>query len=240
MWYGGLSPSVEATEPTLDLAVLRLSADVGQQALPTATIIAQPPRVGQLVVAIGNPYGLGWTVTAGVVSALDRRIPVRPGLELYDIIQTDAAINPGNSGGPLVDSRGRVIGITTAMLPFAQGLGFAVSARSIIKALEQFQGRRAREPVRLGVGVIRTAIDGAAISGLESNQQEGLLVLEVVPGSPADRASLRPMDVLLTLGDRPVASTQDLLTALSQYHAGEQVAIAFVREGRARRTTVVF
>src|SRR6266852_903200 len=115
----------------VDVAILRIGADH----LPVAELGRAPLKVGQLVVAVGNPFGLNWTVTAGVVSALGRRLPVSPGVELTDLIQTDVPINPGNSGGPLVDAQGRVVGITTAVLPFARGVGFAVPVSTALGAL---------------------------------------------------------------------------------------------------------
>ena len=134
------------------------------------------------MVAIGNPYGLSWTVTAGVVSALGRELPLGTNHALRDLIQTDVPINPGNSGGPLVDAQGRVVGITTAIIPYARGVGFAVPVSTALAALARFQEMRssvqARDGVRLGIG-------GAAADN-------GVLVLEVLPDSPAARASLRP------------------------------------------------
>src|SRR5436305_4791040 len=110
------------SDPAVDVAVLRIGAD----RLPVAELGRAPLRVGQLVIAVGNPYGLNWTVTAGVVSALGRTLDAPGVRKMTNLIQTDTSINPGNSGGPLVDSTGRVVGITTAMLPMAQGLGFSV------------------------------------------------------------------------------------------------------------------
>ena len=226
---------VEAAEPTADLAVLRAAATN----LPVAELAAYPLRVGQLVVAIGNPYGLGWTVTAGVVSALGRSLPLAPGLGLKDLIQTDVAINPGNSGGPLVDAQGRVVGITTAILPYAQGLGFAVPAETIVRSLARFQEMRQQAPVHLGVGGMRTALEQALAGGHLASQRAGVLVLEVQPGSSADRASLRTMDIIVGLGEAPVTSTQDLLTALSHLRSGQTVEITFLRDGGLRRTTAI-
>src|SRR6266542_5424688 len=128
-----LPAGVIGTQPERDLAVLR----VGQGRLPVAELYAAPPRVGQLVIAIGNPYGLDFTVTAGVVSALNRSLPLDRDTKLSQLIQTDTPINPGNSGGPLVDVQGRVVGITTAILPFAQGLGFAIPASAALDVIGQ-------------------------------------------------------------------------------------------------------
>ncbi len=227
---------VEAAEPAADLAVLRAAA----HNLPVAELASYPLKVGQLVVAIGNPYGLGWTVTAGVVSALGRSLPLGRGRgELHNLVQTDVAINPGNSGGPLVDAQGRVIGMTTAILPYAQGLGFAVSTQEVYGTLARFQERREKSPAKLGIGGITTALERPISVGNSSDQKSGVLVLEVQPGSPADRASLRLMDIVAAVGERSVGTVQDILTVLEDRRAGQTVDITFLREGRVRRTTVV-
>ena len=135
--------AVEGSDPRTDLAVLRLP-DAGRS-LPVAELYSGALRAGQLVVAIGNPFGLNWTVTAGVVSALGRKLPVSPGVELTDLIQTDVPINPGNSGGPLVDAQGRVVGITTAVMPYARGVGFAVSVGTVLGALSRFREIRSHD-----------------------------------------------------------------------------------------------
>src|SRR5204862_6213300 len=121
-------------------------------------------RVGQLVIAIGNPYGLDFTVTAGVVSALNRSLPLDRNTKLSNLIQTDTPINPGNSGGPLVDVRGRVVGITTAILPFAQGLGFAIPAGTALEVIGQLTERHQH-------GISRGAL---GVSGLGGRIDEGI------------------------------------------------------------------
>src|SRR6266567_3164667 len=127
------------SDPNVDVAVLRIGAD----RLPVAELGRAPLKVGQLVIAVGNPYGLNWTVTAGVVSALGRTLEA-PGIpKMTNLIQTDTPINPGNSGGPLVDSAGRVVGITTAMMPMAQGLGFSIPLETIKSAIAKINRNRA-------------------------------------------------------------------------------------------------
>jgi S1-C subfamily serine protease len=227
---------VEAAEPSADLAVLRAAA----HNLPVAELASYPLRVGQLVIAIGNPYGLGWTVTAGVVSALGRSLPLGPGRgELGNLVQTDVAINPGNSGGPLVDAQGRVIGMTTAILPYAQGLGFAVSAQEVYTTLARFQERREKAPARLGIGGITTALERPLSVGNATDQKSGVLVLEIQPGSPADRASLRLTDIVAAIDEKPVTTVQDILAALNDLRPGQAIDITFLREGRVRKTTAV-
>src|SRR5207245_11275835 len=139
-----------------------------------------PLRVGHLVLAVGNPYGLNWTVTAGVVSALGRTLDVPGKRKMTNLIQTDTSINPGNSGGPLVDSFGRVVGITTAMLPLAQGLGFSVPLDTLKATIASLTNKREGQPrgVSLGVGGMRVNIDPAIQYTLSLSEQLGLEVLE--------------------------------------------------------------
>jgi S1-C subfamily serine protease len=220
-----LPAAIVGADPAVDIAVLQVAAT----GLPVARLHSGGLKVGQLVVAIGNPYGLSWTVTAGVVSALGRELPLGPNLALRDLIQTDVPINPGNSGGPLVDGQARVVGITTAIIPYARGVGFAVSVSTALAALARFQEMRSsvqtRDGVRLGIG-------GAAA-------ENGVLVLEVLPDSPASRASLRPQDVIVALGGQPVRSSQDLMEALRPLRAGQSVEVTFLRGSRQGRTTVI-
>jgi S1-C subfamily serine protease len=216
-----LTATVTAADPRLDIAVLRVAA----KDLPVAELYNGPLKVGQLVVAIGNPYGLSWTVTAGVVSALGRELPVSRGLALRDLIQTDVPINPGNSGGPLVDAQGRVVGITTAIIPFARGVGFAVPVSSVLTALARFEEMRHRDGARLGI--VAAPVEG------------GVLVLEVEPDSPAARASLRGQDVIVALEGRDVASASQIVDALAAIRPGQAVEVTFLREGRRGKTTVV-
>jgi S1-C subfamily serine protease len=220
-----LPAGVVGADPAVDIAVLQVAA----AGLPVARLHSGRLKVGQLVVAIGNPYGLSWTVTAGVVSALGRELPLGPNQTLRDLIQTDVPINPGNSGGPLVDAQGRVVGITTAIIPYARGVGFAVPVSTALAALARFQEMRssvqARDGVRLGIG-------GAAADN-------GVLVLEVLPDSPAARASLRPEDVIVAVGGHPVRTSQDLMEALRPLRAGQSVEVTFLRGSRQGRTTVI-
>src|SRR3989440_5559391 len=146
------------SEPDVDVAVLRIGAD----RLPVAELGRTPLKVGQLVIAVGNPYGLNWTVTAGVVSALGRTLEgagIRS--KMTNLIQTDTSINPGNSGGPLVDSLGRVVGITPALIPMAQGLGFSVPLDTVKSVVAKIATQRSARPegVSLGVGGMRVTLE---------------------------------------------------------------------------------
>jgi len=225
---------VEYGDSAVDLAVLRIGA-IG---LPVAELNAKPLRVGQLVVAIGNPYGLNWTVTAGVVSALGRTLEAGPGFRLTDLIQMDAPINPGNSGGPLVDADGRVVGIASAVMPFARGVGFAIPIATALNALARLEEMRERQQHRLGIGGIPAEIEPDVRLRTGLTQQQGLLVLEVVPNSPASRASLRVSDIIVDVEGQAVTSGEALASAANQASGGS-LRLSFLREGRLRKTTAV-
>jgi S1-C subfamily serine protease len=228
---------VEHTEPALDLALLRLAAT---GPLPVAELHSAPPRVGQLVVAIGNPYGLSWTVTAGVVSALGRSLPLGRGQELRDLIQTDTPINPGNSGGPLVDAWGRVVGITTAVMPHARGVGFAVPAAAVLDTILHHRERLEKAgPPRFGISGVSTQLDKAVAESAGLADHRGVLVVEVQAGSAAERGSLRPLDILLRLGDRPVPTVEALKKHLADLAPGRSAEVTFIRGGRLRKTHVL-
>ncbi len=216
-----LQAAVMGADPALDIAMLRVAA----RGLPVAELYSGPLKVGQLVVAIGNPYGLSWTITAGVVSALGRELPVGRGLALRDLVQTDVAINPGNSGGPLVDAQGRVVGITTAVMPYARGVGFAVPVSSVFAALARFDEMRRRDGGRLGIVAI--AVEG------------GVQVLEIEPDSSAARASLRAQDVIVALDGRQMASASQIAEALKSVRPGQKIEITFLRQGRRGKTAVI-
>ena len=230
--------AVEFADATVDVAVLRIAAT---GALPVAELVTAPVKVGQLVIAIGNPYGLSWTVTAGVVSALDRSLQLGRGQpEIHHLIQTDTPINPGNSGGPLVDARGRVLGITTAVMPYARGVGFAVPTATVLDAIARQQERSARSgPVRLGVSGTATAIEADVARRNGVQQTHGLLVMEVVPNSAAARGNLRPTDVIVRIGDTTVDSPDAVKRAIEAVPPGVGVEVAFLRGGTLRRTHIV-
>ena len=225
------------SDPEVDVAVLRVGADH----LPVAELGRSPLRVGQLVIAVGNPYGLNWTVTTGVVSALGRILEA-PGIrKMTNLIQTDTSINPGNSGGPLVDSTGRVVGITTAMMPMAQGLGFSIPLDTMKSAIARINARREAKPagVSMGVGGMQVRIDPALRQQLNLTQQFGMELLEVRPGGPADLAELKRLDVVIAADGEPVTEPRDLQRIVRRHKVGEKVAVSFLRGGKLRKVTVV-
>ena len=223
---GATAPfQVVGADPLSDLAVLRAT---GATPEPAELGEADGLTVGQLVVAVGNPLGLAGSVTAGVVSALGRSLPVGDRI-IEDVIQTDAALNPGNSGGALADSHARVVGINTAVA--GTGLGLAVpvnsTTRRIVSALMR-DGRVRR--AYLGVAVVPAPVAPVWRPKL-GGRATGLRVASVVPGGPADRAGLRVGDLLLTAGGHEVATAQDLQRLMFAEAIGHPLPVTVMRNG---------
>jgi S1-C subfamily serine protease len=232
-----LPAGVLGAEPAKDLAVLRVAAG----GLPVAQLSAAPLRVGQLVVAIGNPFGLDFTVTAGVVSALGRVLPTGEGAQLDQLIQTDTPINPGNSGGPLVDVQGRVVGITTAIVPWGQGLGFAVPTVTAYEVIGRLTARH-RETIgkgALGISGLDAGIDAETARANGLTQRGGVLLLEVAPVGAAGRASLRGGDMIVSLEDRAIETVEGLRRAVQSLKGRTPWRVGFLREGRRRTVSLV-
>jgi S1-C subfamily serine protease len=229
--------SLVGSEPDFDIALLR----IGAEHLPVAELGSGALRVGQLVIAVGNPYGLNWTVTAGVVSALDRTLQGQGIQKMTSLIQTDTPINPGNSGGPLVDSLGRVVGMTTAMMPMAQGLGFSISVETITSALARIYQRREAIPagIALGVGGMRVPLDPALRQQLHLTQEFGMQLLEIRHGGPADGAALKRLDIVIAAEGEPVTEPADLQRIVRRHQAGDTMMLRFLRGGNLRQVTVV-
>jgi serine protease Do len=228
--------TVIGRDPLSDLAVLRADADSLE---PAALGDAETLRVGQLVVAIGNPHGFEGSVTAGVVSALGRTLTAagRNGTRLIDnLIQTDAALNPGNSGGALVDGRGEVIGVNTAVAGIGLGLAVPINAptRAIIAAL-MTDGRVRR--AWLGIAGGPRPLPPAMHERIGA--QRAVEVLEVVDGSPADRAGLRQGDLIVSAGGEPTTDVVDLQRLLAGDHIGHRLTLRIVRAGDLRDLDVV-
>jgi serine protease Do len=220
------SAQLVGADPLSDLAVLRADTDA---LVPAELGDAEGLRVGQLVVAIGNPYGFASSVTAGVVSALGRSLPTRAGRIVDNVIQTDAALNPGNSGGALADGRGRVVGINTAVAGIGLGLAVPINSatRRIIGALMR-DGRFRRSYIGIAGGPRPLPPRIAALLG----RRTGVEVVDVVEGSPAARAGLRPEDLVVGLGDVPVTGVGDLQLLMTEDLIGTAVEVVVVREGR--------
>jgi S1-C subfamily serine protease len=227
---------VVGRDPLSDLALLRSEGD---DLTPAELGDAERLRVGQLVVAIGNPHGLGGSVTAGVVSALGRSLPARSrraGRIIDNVIQTDAALNPGNSGGALADSRGRVVGINTAVA--GVGLGLAVpineATQRVIAGLMS-DGRVRRAYLGIAGGPRPVPPQARAATGSVNCVE----VVEVVEGGPADRAGIRPEDLILSVDGTLTERVEDLQRLMVADLIGREVRIAVVRGGRRLELTVV-
>ena len=229
---------VRATDPDTDLAVV----DVDRKDLEPATFQEELPAVGELAVAMGSPLGFQNTVTAGIISGLHREIPGSAQQDirsLVDLIQTDAAISPGNSGGALVNGRGQVVGINVAYIPPEQGavaIGFAIPGATAVDVVGQLlkNGRAAHS--YLGIQPDQVTREVAGQLGLD--RAAGVVVLEVVQGGPADRAGLRPGDVIVRMDDAAVDTVEDLFGELRQRKPSSQVRITFIRDRREQQATV--
>lgn len=231
--------------PAHDIAVLRIGAGSRSPAVPLGT--SHDLRVGQSVFAIGNPFGLDWTLTKGIISALDRSLEGRDGLTVEHLIQTDAAINPGNSGGPLLDSAGRLIGINTAIYSpsgASAGIGFAVPVDTVNRVVPEIirHGKYSRPAMGIeldeGVNQRMTAMLGV----------KGVVILRVKPGSPAAAAGLKGVtrtrggivagDVITAVEGRPVDSVGKFAAQLDEFRAGDRIRLTLLRQGRNAQVQV--
>ena len=184
-------------------------------------------KVGDWVLAIGNPFGLSHTVTSGIVSAKGRVIGAGP---YDDFIQTDASINPGNSGGPLLNMKGEVIGINTAIMPEGQGIGFAIPINTAKTLIPQLEANG--EVTRGYLGVNIQSIDPDLSRALKLEQSKGALVAEVVPGGPADKAGIKTGDVIVSFDGKHVHDSHDLPAMVAAATIGSEVPVAVVRNGK--------
>jgi len=219
-----------------DLAVLRIDAS----SLPWAGLgDSRRVRVGQIAIAIGNPFGFDYTVTSGVVSALGRSLRARNGRLMDDLLQTDAALNPGNSGGPLVTSQGEVIGVNTAMIAAAQGLSFAVASNTVRFVVSRLlrDGRIRRSYI--GITGQRTTVPRRMARFHQLAVTSGILVTAVEPRSPAASAGIAAGDVIVSFGDVAVGSADDLHRILTEDQIGVASRLTVIRGAERRRAIVV-
>ncbi|HMF41932.1 MAG TPA: trypsin-like peptidase domain-containing protein [Polyangia bacterium] len=216
-------------DPDTDLAVVRLHADDLAPLTPVALGDSSALRVGQIAVAVGNPFGFDCTVTAGVVSALGRSLRTQSGRLVDDVIQTDAALNPGNSGGPLLDSNGRVIGVNTAMILPAQGICFAIAVNtaSFVVGKLIHEGRIRRS--YLGVAGQNVPLHRRVVRYHDLPLESAVFVVSVEPGSPGAAAGLRDGDLLVGFCGKPVAGIDDLHRLLTEDQADKETTLIVVR-----------
>lgn len=233
--------------PLHDLAVLRIDTGVERTPLPVGT--STDLKVGQKVYAIGNPFGLDWTLTTGIVSALDRSLKGEDGSVIEHLIQTDAAINPGNSGGPLLDSAGRLIGVNTAIYSpsgASAGVGFAVPVDTVNRVVPQIIAKGRYSRPALGVEVDQRVNEHAA----EQLGLKGVLVLRVRAGSGAQAAGLQgarlgpdgsfvPGDIITRVEGKAVDSVPALLSRLDDFRPGDKVVLTILRAGQEEEISVM-
>jgi S1-C subfamily serine protease len=223
-------------DPHTDLAVLRIDAS----SLPWAGLgDSRRVRVGQMAIAIGNPFGFHHSATAGIVSGIGRSLRAGSGRLMDDIIQTDAALNPGNSGGPLVTSRAEVIGVNTATILPAQGLCFAVASNTArwVAARLISDGRIRRSYI--GVGGQNAPVPRKPGTAPLMAASSGVLVLSVEPGSPASQAGLVPGDLLVAFGEVPVSGVDDLHRVLTAEQIGVSNTVTILRSGVRQKVAIV-
>ncbi|EKE43498.1 DegP [Oceaniovalibus guishaninsula JLT2003] len=245
---GGAYPArLVGIDRTHDLAVLRIDTR-GVPLLPVALGTSADLRVGQTVFAIGNPFGLDFTLTTGIISALERELPGEGSIVIRGLVQTDAAINPGNSGGPLLDSAGRLIGVNTAIYSpsgASAGIGFAVPVDTVNRVVPQLIARGRYSPPGMGI-----VTDPRADALLARTGRRGAVVLAVEEGSPAAEAgivaarlmrngNLVPGDIIVGIDDHDISTGSELSATLDRYRAGQSVTVHLLRDGRRQQVDIV-
>ncbi|MCU1374839.1 MAG: serine protease, partial [Actinomycetia bacterium] len=234
---GKRSPgTVLATDTVVDLAVVH----VDRTDLPAAHFRARLPEVGELAIAIGSPLGFTQSATAGIISGRHREIPGSgPTDALVDLLQTDAAISPGNSGGALVDQNGTIVGINEAYLPPSTGavaIGFAIPSDTVTDTADQLLANGHASHAFLGIQPADLTPETAPLVG--TNRTAGVVVLDVVAGGPADRAGMKPGDVIISVAGKPTDTVLDFLAELRHLKPGETVDVAYLRDGKAQTAKV--
>lgn len=224
-----LDTAVIGDDPSTDLALLRINA----RDLPYAQLeTTRAPIPGQLAIALGSPFGLHSTVTAGIVSAVGRSLRGRDGRLIDDVIQHTAPINPGNSGGPLLDAHGRVIGINTAIIALAQGLGFAVSSTTVDWVIAEFLQHGRVRRLRLGIAAGVARLPRGLRRELDLLNESAVLVLGVEKGAAADLAGILADDLIVSINGRLVESVDDVHRILSRLESPMNVGVGVVRDER--------
>ncbi|MCT4605773.1 MAG: trypsin-like peptidase domain-containing protein [Marinisporobacter sp.] len=223
-----LKADVLWNDPTLDLAIVKILA----KDLPVATLgDSENIEVGQLSIAIGNPLGLEFerTVTAGIISGLERNIEINQFERIEGLIQTDASINPGNSGGPLLNNKGEVIGINTAKIQTGEGLGFAIPINIAKPIVDEFIEKGQFTKVYLGIHGISVEAYNQYYGG-NLKRDEGVFVERVIPNSPVNKAGMKPEDIIISIDDQKINTMRQLITQLYKYRPGNKVTIKVIRK----------
>jgi S1-C subfamily serine protease len=224
-----LDAALVGDDPATDLALIRLLAGD----LPYAELgDSESLQVGQLVIAMGNPLGFQSTVSTGVISALGRAMRGEGGRRIDNIVQHTAPLNPGNSGGPLVDSRARVVGINTAIIAMAQGLGFAIPSKTAQWVVSEFLTHGRVRRLSLGISATVMPLPRRLVRELDLLSDRAVEVVEVMPGGAAQAAGLKPNDLLLAINGRIITEVDDLHQILSGFQFGQQFSLSILRAGR--------
>lgn len=220
------SAYIVGEDPATDIAIIQIN---GHNLSTVGFGPSDQLQVGQVAIALGNPYGFQYSLTAGVVSALGRTLRSESGRLIDDVIQTDAALNPGNSGGPLVDSRGKVIGVNTAVILPAQGLCFAVASNLVQYVVGKLltDGKVKRGFIAIAGQVVR--LNQALMQQYRLTQNSGVLILQIEPDGPAARSGLNQGDIILQFDQKPVASIDDLHRLLDEKSIGKAINMAVLR-----------
>jgi len=242
---------VVGTDPYTDIAVLKINPT---QKIKALEYNLNPLRVGQKVLAIGNPFGLGGSLSIGIISSLGRDIRTPSEGLLKDVIQTDAAINPGNSGGPLLDSSGKLIGINAQIVSKSggnEGIGFAINGLTVKKTVDELI--KFGRVIRPELGLYGVSLDRRILNYLKIPRESGVMITEVAGGGAASAAGLRAAtkelivgfyripidgDVIVQLGEKPVTSLRDIRDIISEKKVGERVTVSFYRSGKLLNTTL--
>ena len=233
-----LDGSVLWNDPLLDLAVVKvekkglISAELGD---------SEKLQVGELAVAIGNPLGLEFerTVTSGIISGLNRSVKVDANNIIEGLIQTDASINPGNSGGPLLNSRGEVIGINTAKITSAEGLGFSIPINQVKPIIDEIIKTGSFQGVILGIKGVSVEEYEARL-GIDLSLDEGVVIIEIVPDSNAARSGLQNGDIIISIGGKSIGTMSQLKRQLYTYSEGDKTELRFLRSGEERTVEIEF
>ncbi len=222
-------------DPKSDLAVIKIDAN---KELPYVKMgKSDDLMIGETVIAIGNPFGLSHTVTTGVISAIDRSVKINDNRVYKDFIQTDASINPGNSGGPLLNIKGELIGVNTAIYQEAEGIGFAIPinrAKRIVEDLIHYG-----EVHKAWIGINVQAIDENLLKYFNLPKKEGVIITNVIEESPADKAGIKQGDIIIVMGGKKITTREDYLSMISGYTSGDKINLTILREEKTIDITLV-